>query len=147
MIKRSTIIPTARTYCGVKWEHQGRNKDVGIDCIGLPVLVARDLGLEVRDVQGYGRTSEGRQLIKELDKSLVRLKPMGRKDGSVLVFQDALMPMHVAFYYLRKMEGRLEPYIIHSQMGFFGRDGKVVDVPLTDDMKVIAEYDLPGVED
>ena len=146
MVKRAQIIAAARSYAGVKWEHQGRSR-VGIDCVGLPVLVGRDLGLAVEDLKAYKRTSEGRQLIKELDRRLVRLKPMQRRDGSVLAFQDRLTPIHVAIYCENLMEGRRVPYIIHAEMGFFGRDGKVIEVPLTEDMKVLAEYDFPGVED
>lgn len=37
----------ARTYLGVPFRHQGRNPAIGIDCIGLLVLAARDAAMPV----------------------------------------------------------------------------------------------------
>ena len=47
----------ARAYLGVKFVHQGRSAQWGIDCIGLLVLAARDCGLPQADSDStaYGR--------------------------------------------------------------------------------------------
>ena len=47
---------------GVKWRHGGRSRD-SVDCAGLLVVVARELGYPVVDVQGgYSRRPDGRLL-------------------------------------------------------------------------------------
>jgi len=48
----------ARAWLGIPWRHQGRSAR-GVDCAGLVVLVARELGLADYDKQTYGRRPEG----------------------------------------------------------------------------------------
>lgn len=47
----------ARQYLGVPYRHQGRNPDVGIDCVGLLSLALRDIEHPAAacDVTNYGR--------------------------------------------------------------------------------------------
>lgn len=53
-MEANDIIAKAREYVGTPFHHQGRQKGVGIDCIGLLVCVANDLGIKVIDRDGYG---------------------------------------------------------------------------------------------
>ncbi len=47
----------ARKYMGIRFRHQGRNPDFGIDCIGLLFLSSIDCGLSTKaDKKGYSRT-------------------------------------------------------------------------------------------
>ena len=39
------IVEVARSYLGVRFRHQGRCRERGLDCLGLLVCVSRDLGL------------------------------------------------------------------------------------------------------
>lgn len=41
------IITAARTWLGTPYHHQGRVKGVGVDCIGIIVGVAADLGFNI----------------------------------------------------------------------------------------------------
>ena len=52
MITRTQIIEAARNYLDVPWLHQGRNIH-GIDCVGLLIMVGRDIGLDMKDVKAY----------------------------------------------------------------------------------------------
>ena len=45
-MKRNVIVECARTYVGTPFPHQGRVKGKGIDCVGLPLCVAAELGLK-----------------------------------------------------------------------------------------------------
>lgn len=49
------IIDCARSYVGTPYQHQGRKKGVGIDCVGLIVGVALECGLYMQDAHGYPR--------------------------------------------------------------------------------------------
>jgi cell wall-associated NlpC family hydrolase len=50
---RSAIWQAARALVGVPFRPQGRNADVGVDCIGLVVLTAEAVGLTLPDVRDY----------------------------------------------------------------------------------------------
>ena len=68
MISNLNIVETARSFCGVKYAHQGRNRKVGLDCGGLILVVARELGLTELEELGYSSFPEnGRfeQLLNE----------------------------------------------------------------------------------
>ena len=53
-IPRMAVVDAARTYIGKPWEWGGRNRWNAIDCIGLLVLVAEDLGLPSKwGMDGY----------------------------------------------------------------------------------------------
>ena len=45
---KNKIVEIARSYVGVPYLHQGRNRN-GLDCIGLVLAVAKDLGMEIDD--------------------------------------------------------------------------------------------------
>ena len=45
MITAATVVAAAQSWVGVPWRHQGRTRE-GIDCLGLLIVVARDLGLD-----------------------------------------------------------------------------------------------------
>jgi cell wall-associated NlpC family hydrolase len=48
-----SIITKAREYLGTPFHHQARVKGKGVDCAGLLVLVARELGADVIDDTTY----------------------------------------------------------------------------------------------
>lgn len=45
-IPADALIREARALCGVPWIHQGRTR-LGVDCIGLIVLAARNAGIDI----------------------------------------------------------------------------------------------------
>lgn len=59
----------ARKYLGVKFLHQGRNPDIGVDCVGLASLVAKDCGLHwlsEHDLTTYARNPNGGELERRM---------------------------------------------------------------------------------
>lgn len=78
------IVRVARTYIGVRYRHQGRTRE-GVDCIGLPALVCRDLGMVGYDASAYAKVSEGSEM---LDFCASNLRTVCRADlapGDILV--------------------------------------------------------------
>ena len=67
----------ARNYLGVPFKHQGRNPSIGIDCIGLAQLAARDCGIVAPDWTDYARHP-----AKGLLESRMALV-LGIRDGAV----------------------------------------------------------------
>lgn len=52
---RAEFVEAARSYLQIPFEHQGRSRS-GVDCLGLLVCIARDLGIDVVDNLNYGRS-------------------------------------------------------------------------------------------
>lgn len=89
----SSIIAAAESYLGTRWHHQGRSR-AGVDCIGLLVCVARDLGMTVNDSTGYSRQPDGRQLRAAVEAHLVQVAEPQPAD--VLLMRFEREPQHVA---------------------------------------------------
>lgn len=63
----------AKRYIGVPFRHQGRNPSVGIDCVGLLVLSARDCGygsLSDYDGTSYDRNPARGELERRIGRAL-----------------------------------------------------------------------------
>jgi cell wall-associated NlpC family hydrolase len=68
----SDITAAARQYLGVPFAHQGRTRH-GLDCLGLLVMVARDLGLgqaAAQDVCDYAHYPDEARLRGGLERVL-----------------------------------------------------------------------------
>lgn len=73
MIAALQVVQSAREWVGVPYHHQGR-VPAGLDCVGLLIVVARELGILPPhfDYTRYGRRPNG-QLDAALDQHLVPL--------------------------------------------------------------------------
>jgi len=94
MVTRAQIVGQARTYLGVKYRHQGRNKAIAVDCVGLVLGVAQALDIPCVDVEGYSSRADG-TLIPALARQTVPV--IGTpQPGDIVVFHWAGEPMHLA---------------------------------------------------
>ena len=84
----------ARQYLGVKFHHQGR-QPWALDCAGLLILAARDIGREGNDLKGYSRIPDGVTLQAILNSQLKRVfrKP---KPNDILLLRFRKNPQHIA---------------------------------------------------
>ncbi len=62
---RQDVVDAARAYLGVRWVHQGRQRSLGLDCLGLIIVVAEDLGYKPKDHLAYSREPDP-QLLQAL---------------------------------------------------------------------------------
>ena len=53
------IVAAARACVGTPFRHQGRTPGRGLDCAGLLIVVAREVGIDPVDVSGYPRRPDG----------------------------------------------------------------------------------------
>jgi cell wall-associated NlpC family hydrolase len=101
MITAQAVADAAASYEGVKWRHQGRDRN-GIDCLGLLVMVAIDLGIEgaekfVRyDFRNYGRLPPNRLAQELISAGMLRAQPGIGRVG--LFAQPGTYPSHVAIF-------------------------------------------------
>ena len=92
------ILAAARQCLGTKFRHQGRLIAFGLDCAGVAIHVARQIGAGHLDVSGYGRTPAHGQLEQSLDSQpcLERVFLEDRKPGDLLLMRFASEPQHLA---------------------------------------------------
>jgi cell wall-associated NlpC family hydrolase len=91
----SAVIDLARTWVGVPFRHQGRSRE-GIDCVGLAIVVGRELGLLPADFDatGYARRPTDGRLLEEIAE---RCTPApGPEPASLIVVRWNRDPHHVA---------------------------------------------------
>lgn len=133
MIHPEQVVDAARAWLGTPFHHQGRAIEVGVDCAGVVVGVARALGIEVEDVAGYGREPHRRLLEQQLERQLLRVP--APKMGDVLLMRFAADPQHVAI-----CAGET---IIHA----YSSVGRCVEHRYADvwRRRTVAVYRFPGV--
>jgi len=100
MITPEDIIAAARQCLGTPFRHQGRLLAFGLDCAGVAIHVAREIGAGVIDVSGYGRTPANGQLERSLDSQpcLERIFLEDRQAGDLLLMRFASEPQHLAIF-------------------------------------------------
>ena len=92
------ILTAARQCLGTPFRHQGRLVAFGLDCAGVAIHVAREIGAGVIDVSGYGRTPAHGQLARSLDSQpcLERVFLEDRQAGDLLLMRFSSDPQHIA---------------------------------------------------
>lgn len=94
------VIAAARTCLGTPFAHQGRINGEALDCAGLAVSVAHDIGVEYNDQQGYSREPiKGLLLAALIDQPGLDLVPVVEKQpGDILLMRFGRDPQHLAIY-------------------------------------------------
>ena len=92
------ILTAARQCIGMPFRHQGRMLGCGLDCAGVAIHVARQIGVGHFDVSGYGRTPANGQLEQSLDSQpcLERVMLNDHQPGDLLLMRFASDPQHLA---------------------------------------------------
>lgn len=91
------IVSIARRWLGTPFHHQARLEGVGVDCVGLVICIARELGAVAKDwdVKGYGRVPDGVQLMRHLDDRLDAITQEEMRPGDVVLVAFDSHPQHV----------------------------------------------------
>lgn len=100
MTTTDDILTAARQCIGTPFRHQGRMIAFGLDCAGVAIHVARQIGVGHLDVSGYGRTPASGQLEQSLDNQpcLERIPLTRPSPGDLLLMRFASDPQHIAIY-------------------------------------------------
>lgn len=145
LITRAQVVACARSYIGVPFRHMGRTRQEGLDCIGLPLAVMRDLGIPFPDYPdgNYTRRGAGFQLVQHCCQYASPVPISKCKDGDVLVFQEGQIPCHTGIL-THRGESR---YVVQA----LGKTSwmRVVECPMAGEWsgKLRFAFHMPGVED
>jgi cell wall-associated NlpC family hydrolase len=136
------VVQAARALLGTPFHHQGRVPGVGLDCAGVPIVVARTLGLIAADfdVDAYPAIPDGVTLRDHCDRFLRRW-PFEEVGGVVLVSWKGGPPQHLGVV-ADHPHGGLS--IIHADNL---RQKQVIETRLEfgSYMRKVQAYRLPGV--
>ena len=122
------LVAQARTWIDTPYHHAGRAKGHGVDCIGLVIGAARELGAAVPfDTTDYGRGDNlplmRRGLLQFCDCFPVPDFPPDQwRGGDILIFRGGSILHHVAIYTGPEMGAMIHVY---------NTVGKVVEQRLT----------------
>jgi NlpC/P60 family putative phage cell wall peptidase len=139
-VTRADIVAEARSWIGTPFHHQGRLKGVGVDCAGLLICVARELGLSSFDVTGYARLPDGRQLKATCERLMEPIGLDAAGPGDVVLLRWTRQPQHVAIV----ADGPGYRTIIHAHE----QAGQCVEHILDEiwARRVVRAYRIPGVD-
>jgi NlpC/P60 family putative phage cell wall peptidase len=112
---RDKIIAIAKSYKGTPYHHQGRVKGAGIDCCGLIIGVARELGLSDYDIDGYSRFADGVSLLREFADNCPQIEIDEIKPGNILIFRIRNDPQHCGI--LSRLNGKESLIHAYSSIG------------------------------
>jgi cell wall-associated NlpC family hydrolase len=71
MTSRSEIVTAARRWLGTAARHQGRVRGAGVDCVGIWIGIARDLGRPPPEIGWYGQFPHEADVRSWLDRNMV----------------------------------------------------------------------------
>jgi cell wall-associated NlpC family hydrolase len=142
MTTRLDVVACARSWLGTPFHHQARLRSVGVDCAGLVIGVARELGFvpEDFDVGGYGRLPDGKSLM---ECCCCHMEPVGADvmlPGDVLVVTYDQAPQHLGVLGDYRHGGLS---LIHAA----SRAGRVIETRLmfSRSMRFVGAFRFPGV--
>jgi cell wall-associated NlpC family hydrolase len=135
---RDLIVAKAREYLGVRWAHQGRTTR-GLDCAGLVIVVARDLGLTDFDTRDYDRQATDETMLRICREQLQPIPRGNIAPGDVLVTAWDKQ-RHIGFVGNHPAGGLT---MIHAYLP----SKKVVEMRLDERMlaRVVGSFRFPGV--
>jgi len=83
---QNRIVQEARGYLGCRYRHQGRSRS-GIDCIGLPIEVAKTVFAWDFDITNYPRQAADETMLRLCQERLVSVPKAALEPGDVLIMR------------------------------------------------------------
>ncbi|MEM8828755.1 MAG: hypothetical protein AAGE96_05290 [Cyanobacteria bacterium P01_G01_bin.19] len=136
MIAPEKVTQTALTLVDTPFQHQGRKPGLGLDCIGVPIVVAQQLGLGDFDEVEYSRNPDG-QLKQKIETVC---EPIFLQPGALLIFKISVEAQHCGIFtgIGSGADGLVHAWdiadkVVHQRLGDWRR-------------KIVGCYGLPGVD-
>lgn len=153
MSNHNDVVCKAREFLDTpfKDQHRVKGKKGGVDCVGLVLLVAEELGISYNDTKemrgtdylNYPHDGLNSFVLTECRKRLVEKPIKDIRHGDVVVMRVPDIPCHCGIVADRK--GIL--YLIHALNS--GQDGRVVEHILDEKWRrrICGAFEYPGLED
>ena len=138
------VTRVARSYIGTPFHHMGRLPGVGLDCVGVLICCARELGLVTPgfDIPAYTPTPDGTTMLAWAKEYMTPLSREAMSPRNVILLITDTEPQHLAILgdYLH---GGLS--IIHAANS--AKPPRVIETRLMFSrvQRFVAVYALPGM--
>ncbi|HWT21692.1 MAG TPA: NlpC/P60 family protein [Variovorax sp.] len=96
VVSGADVVAEARSWMAVKWRHQGRSRE-GVDCAGLVIKVAHELGLTEFDTADYSRQATDETMLELCREHLVEIVHAAAEPGDVAVMRFGAN-RHIGFF-------------------------------------------------
>ena len=100
MSLQQQIVDEARTWANTRFQHQGRIKGLGVDCVGFISEVAKAVGIPVEIPHDYRPRDDGMVMLRLL-KEHMELVDVAQPGDVLALIDEALrdpeIPRHLAF--------------------------------------------------
>ena len=139
MTVQDDFVAAARTWIDVPWRHLGRDRARGVDCVGLLIKAAHQIGVATDfDDRDYGRRPVPSEFLRRLRGRLVQIQKREMGHGDIGVFREPRHPCHVGIVDVDEQGRR---WIIHAYAPY----RKVVRDPLTGERldRLLMAFRLP----
>lgn len=135
----AAVVAAARGWLGTPFCHQGRRRGVGVDCVGLVIGVAHELGLSDFDITGYARRPDSSELAARAHELMQPIAPAAARPGNVLLLAIEGRAQHLAIR--SDIDG--DPAIIHAH----APQRRVVEhrIDCNWHERILGAFRLPGV--
>lgn len=147
MVTRDDVVRVARSYLGTPFQHRGRTPGQGLDCAGLVICVAKELGLVAPDfdVPPYRMSARGDEMLRWCDRYMQRIEREAMGAADVIVLATERDPQHLGIL-ADYRHGGLS--IIHASNSPSVSPQRVIETRLmfARGMQYRAAYRLPGVQ-
>jgi cell wall-associated NlpC family hydrolase len=150
MITRDQVVKAARSYVGTPFSHQGRVCGKGVDCVGVVICVAVDLGIkdtngvpfQLHDYPDYSSQPLGSFVHDEARTRLIEKSVADIKAGDVVTMKVPYTPSHAGI--IAERDGVL--YLIHALNT--GKKPRVVEHIIDKVWRshITGAFTYPGVE-
>ena len=132
------FVAAARSYVGVPWRHLGRAR-TGLDCIGLVLLAAREVSVDLPDPAPYAREPQGTRLLEGILAHATRVAEAA--PGDVLLFRLGLYGGHVGIASTHPAWG--VPACLHA----YAPRKQVVEQPMDAELRsaLLGAFRLPSL--
>jgi cell wall-associated NlpC family hydrolase len=94
-VEENRVVEVARSWVGVPFQHCGRNRN-GVDCVGLILVVARELGISQYETRPYSRQVNSNEMRRELERLCEPIPEL--EPGAILFLRIRKHPTHLAIY-------------------------------------------------
>lgn len=111
MTQQEEIVASARRFLGARWQHQARS-DGAMDCAGLVIKVAKEMGFIDWDIANYERDASQDEMLAVCRAHLIEIHRAELAPGDVVVLRYATNHIGIVGDY--PVPGHLS--LIHAQV-------------------------------
>lgn len=95
-MSKEKFIEIVKSQNGMRFKHQGRVLNVGLDCAGLVIASLKECGYDVSDAEAYARNPSYDTFLKYVDENCVKISKKDVQIGDFVIHAFQSEPQHIS---------------------------------------------------